>query len=255
MLILSAIIVLACSAVGLASWGITSLIKGGGKAPAGKAATSTSARVTAEAPTAAQTAEHQGRETTAAAEGGEARQAAATPTGETFSYENIDQRYVTETQRHQNFLKALGEGRVRRLDMTATDFQPAGDPDSSYVYVIISTTDNNRYDGTIVMRYTAGMWRIGAVRLSGALAGGTNYNVPSSFEADLERALDEQQPFLTKVAEGRLGYMSIDSVNRVSEGETVLTGEVASKAGSTFPATMTLKKDFCIWHITSVVCL
>lgn len=205
------------------------------------------------APTAAQTAERQGRE--ASVSGGEARQAEAVPTGETFSYTNPDQRYVTETQRHQNFLKALGEGRISRLDVTATDFQPAGDPNSSNVYVIITTTDGARTDGTIVMKYAEGKWRIGAVRLSGTLAGGTNYKVPNSFESDLARALDEQQPFLKKVAEGRLGYMSIDSVNQVGEGEVVLTGKVASKGGSTFPSTMTLKKDYCIWHITNVVCL
>jgi hypothetical protein len=176
--------------------------------------------------------------------------AAATESGQ---YTSPDQRYVSETQRHQNFFKAVGEGRVKRLDVTATDFQPVGDPNTSYVYFVLSTTDGGRSDGTFVMKYSGGMWRIGAVnQLTGSLQGGTNYDVPTTFEADLAREIEELQSFLTKVAEGRLDYMTVDSVSRPGEAETVLTGKVASTSGRVVPTELILHKDYELWHITNV---
>jgi hypothetical protein len=166
-----------------------------------------------------------------------------------------DLRYVTETQRHQNFFTALAEGQVKRLDVTATDFQPAGDPNTSYVYVVVATADGARSDGSIVMKYSGGLWRIGAVRLPGVLAGGTDLKAPDSFEADLARELSEQQDFLTKVAEGRLAYMTISSVDQTGDSEVLLTGRAASKGGNTFPAEMRLRKDYGLWHLTGIVAL
>ncbi len=95
----------------------------------------------------------------------------------------------------------------------ATDYQPAGDPNTSYLYFTLTTTDGAKHDGTMVLKYEGGMWRIGAIRqLEGDLGGGTNYVVPASFEADLAREISELQEFLTKVAEGRLDYMIWDSI-------------------------------------------
>lgn len=173
--------------------------------------------------------------------------------GEDFSYTSPEQRYVTETQRHQNFFRAVAEGRVIRLDVVSTDVRPVGDPDTSYVYFTLTTADGGTSNGTMVMKYEGGMWRIAAVaQLQGSLAGGTNYRVPESFESDLARELAELQPFLTKMAEGRLDYMAVSSVYRPSENESVLTGEVAGVGGKKVPAEMRLRRDYGIWHLTYI---
>lgn len=252
-LILVLIILLASSAVALASWQVASWIRSDSDEQAPGVTASTEVITGLSAPAAAQVAEHQGR--VGAAGGRAAADPGAERTGESDQYDSPDQRYVTETQRHQNFFKALAEGRVRGIEVITTDFQPAGDPDSSYLYVIVALSSSDRCDGTIVMKYSGGLWRIGAVRLTGALAGGTSYNVPSSFEADLSRELNEQQEFLTKMAEGRLASIRISSVSREGEAEVVLQGEAASRGGSTFPAEMRLRKDYDLWHLTDIVAL
>ncbi len=173
--------------------------------------------------------------------------------GEDFSYTSPEQRYVTETQRHQNFFRAVAEGRVRRLDVVSTDVRPVGDPDTSYVYFTLTTTDGGTSNGTMVMKYEGGMWRIAAIRqLRGSLGGGTNYPVPESFESDLAREIAELQPFLTKVAEGRLDYLAVSSASRPSENESVLKGEVAGVGGRVVPAEMRLRCDYGIWHLTYI---
>jgi len=173
-------------------------------------------------------------------------------TGEDFSYTNPDQRYVTETQRHQNFFRALAEGRIITLDITSTDYRPVGDPNTSYVYFTIGT-DSGTSSAAMVFKYENAMWRIAAInQLQGDLNGGTNYMVPSSFEDDLAREISELQPFLAKVAEGRLESMSVNSVSQPNENETILSGQVVGKGGKTVPAEMRLRKDYGLWHITSV---
>ncbi|MBN2026743.1 MAG: hypothetical protein JW854_08310 [Actinobacteria bacterium] len=173
-------------------------------------------------------------------------------TGEDFSYTTPDQRYVTETQRHQNFFRAVAEGRVNRLEVTRADVRPVGDTNSSYIYFTL-TTDGGTSNGTFVMKYANGMWRIAAInQLSGDLSGGTNYMVPESFEEDLGREIAELQPFLTKVAEGRFAYMEVYSASRPSESESVLTGVVVGKSGKTVPAEMRLRKDYGIWHLVYI---
>jgi hypothetical protein len=178
--------------------------------------------------------------------------AADTQSGEDFSYTTPDQRYVTETQRHQNFFRAVAEGRVTRLEVTSTDLRPAGEPDTSYVYFTL-TSDTGSSQGTFVMKFYGGMWRIAAInQLSGDLEGGTNYMVPASFEEDLGREIAELQPFLTKVAEGRFAYMEVHAVSRPNDSESVLTGVVVGKSGVTVPAEMRLRKDYGIWHLTYI---
>ncbi|MGQ9476793.1 MAG: hypothetical protein ACUVRX_07395 [Actinomycetota bacterium] len=173
--------------------------------------------------------------------------------GEDLNYGSPDQRYVTETQRHQNFLRAIAEGRVTRLDVVSTDVRPVGDPDTSYVYFTLSTADGGTSNGTMVMKFEGGMWRIAAVsQLRGDLGGGTNYRVPSYFEEDLAQEIAELQPFLTKVAEGRLDYLAVHSVSHPSENETVLTGVVAGVGGRVVPAEMRLRRDCGIWHLTYI---
>lgn len=173
-------------------------------------------------------------------------------TGEDFSYTSPDQRYVTETQRHQNFLRAVAEGRVLRLEATGADVRPVGDPNTSYIYFTL-TADSGLSHGTMVFKFESGMWRIAAVnQLGGDLGGGTNYLVPASFEDDLAREIAELQPFFTKVAEGRFAYMEVHSVNHPGENETVLTGVVAGKGGRTVPAEMRLRRDYGIWHLTYI---
>ncbi len=181
-------------------------------------------------------------------------EAAAFPSGEDFSLESPDQRYVTETQRHQNFFIALAEGRVKRLDAVATDYQPAGDTNTSYLYFTLTTTDGAKHDGTMVLKNEGGMWRIAAIRqLAGSLGGGTNYIVPAEFEADLAREIVELQEFLSKVAQGRLDYMIMDTYNRVSDTEAILTGRVVGIGGRVEDTQMTLRKDYNIWHLTNIV--
>jgi hypothetical protein len=175
--------------------------------------------------------------------------------GEDFSYTSPDQRYVTVTQRHQNFFKAVAEGRVTRMEVTSVDYQPVGDPNTSYVYFVFFT-DAGRSSGTFVMKFEGGMWRIAAInQLQGDLEGGTNYMVPASFEDDLAREFQELQPFLTKVAEGRFQYMTVDNYIRPSECEVILTGRVVGKSGRTEPSEMYLRKDYGLWHITNILCL
>jgi len=173
-------------------------------------------------------------------------------TGEDFSYTTPDQRYVTETQRHQNFFRAVAEGRVTRLEVTSADVRPVGDPDSSYIYFTM-TTAGGTSNGTFVMKFYNGMWRIAAInQLTGDLDGGTSYPVPASFEEDLGREIAELQPFLAKVAEGRFAYMEVHSVSRPNETESVLTGIVVGKSGKAVPAEMRLRKDYGIWHLTFI---
>lgn len=175
--------------------------------------------------------------------------------GEDFSYTSPDQRYVTVTQRHQNFFKALAEGRVTRMEVTSVDYQPVGDPNTSYVYFNFFT-DTGRSSGTFVMKFEGGMWRIAAINgLQGDLGGGTNYMVPASFEDDLAREFQELQPFLTKVAEGRFQYMAVDNYIRPSECEVILTGRVVGKSGRVEPSEMHLRRDYGLWHITNILCL
>ncbi len=174
-------------------------------------------------------------------------------TGEDFAYTSPDQRYVTETQRHQNFFRAVGEGRVLRLEVVSADVRPVGDPDTSYIKFVLTTFGGGSAGGTMVMKYDAGMWRIAAFsQLTGDLQGGTNYQVPRSFEDVLAREIAELQPFLTKIAEGKFAYMEVHGVSRPSENETVLTGVVAGKSGKTVPAEMHLRRDYGIWHLTYI---
>ncbi|MDY6794916.1 MAG: hypothetical protein SWK76_06510 [Actinomycetota bacterium] len=249
-LILVLAILLTTATVALASWGIADWIRGEPEEQVGAEAAAAPAVTEGPAPPEAESDE-----------GGDAAEeevsASGVPmTGEALQYTSPDYRYVTETQRHQNFFKALAEGQVKRLDVTATDFQPVGDPNSSYVYFTLTCTDGSRSDGMMVMKYEDGLWRIGAVRqLAGDLGGGTNYMVPASFEDDLARELRELQEFLTKVAEGRLGYLTVDSVNQTGACEVIINGTVVSKGGKVFPAEMCLRKDYNLWHITYILCL
>ncbi len=184
---------------------------------------------------------------------GEGAEAAGGSMGEPGGYSTPTQRYVTETQRHQNFFIALAEGRIRRMDIISTDFQPVGDPNSSYVYFSLATTDAGRANGTLVMKFESGLWRIAAIKgLSGSLGGGTNYRAPSSFEEVLAAELVEHQDFLTKLAEGRVRYLTVDSVSHPSENESVLYGVVVGRSGRTENGEMRLRKDYNLWHITYV---
>jgi len=247
-LLLALVVVLASAALALATWKVVDLVRGDRGGPRGEVGTTgeeegASSRGGEEAAEATETGE----------QGGEEAGAAGLPTGESFSQQTPEQRYVTETQRHQNFFIALAEGRIKRLDALATDYQPAGDPNSSYLYFTITTTDGAKHEGTMVLKYEGGMWRIAAIRqLSGELGGGTDYVVPVSFEEDLARELRELQEFLTKVAQGRLDYMVVDSVSRPSDTETILTGRVVGIGGRIENARMTLRKDYNIWHLTNI---
>lgn len=172
--------------------------------------------------------------------------------GEDFSYTTPDQRYITETQRHQNFFRAVAEGRVLRLEVTSADVRPVGDPNTSYIYFTL-ITNGGAGKGTMVMKFERGMWRIAAInQLGGDLEGGTNYMVPASFEEDLGREIAELQPFLAKVAEGRFAYMEVYGVSHPGENEAVLRGVVVGKGGKKVPAEMRLRKDYGVWHITDI---
>jgi hypothetical protein len=248
-IIIALIAVLASTTLALATWKVVDLVQGeDGGSPGTEASSALEGSGTDE--TEAPGGGTQGEEGVTAADVG----TAALPSGEDFSHDNPDQRYVTETQRHQNFFIALAEGRVKRLDAIATDYQPAGDPNTSYLYFTLSTTDGARHDGTMVLKSEGGMWRIAAVRqLAGSLGGGTNYVVPAEFEADLAREIVELQEFLTKVAQGRLDYMIMDTYNRVSDTEVVLTGRVVGIGGRVENTQMMLRKDYNIWHLTDIV--
>ncbi len=240
----------ASAAIAFGSWQVTTWIKGGNKPKVTGAKASTKLSENGSAASSGAAAEGGAQ---AAAGAGAASSDGGAVSAESGQYTSPDMRYVSETQRHQNFFKAMAEGRVKRLDVTAVDFQPVGDPNTSYVYFIVATTDGARSDGTFVMKYEGGKWRIGAVnQLSGGLQGGTKYAVPSTFEDDLAREITELQPFLIKVAEGRLAYMVVDSVSKPGEAEAVLTGKVASKGGKVVPAQIFMHKDYELWHITSI---
>ena len=252
LIILAAIILFASATVALASWGVSELLKDDSDVEVAGEVISAEEGGEADGETSADSSEG-GDEATAA---GDVDDAGVPLTGEALQYSSPEYRMVTETQRHQNFFVALAEGQVKRLDVTATDFQPVGDPNSSYVYFTIATTDGNRSDGMFVMKFEGGLWRIGAVRqLAGTLGGGTNFMVPATFEDDLARELTELQEFLTKVAEGRLASLTVDNVVRNGECETIILGTVVSKGGKVFPAEMTLRKDYGLWHITDILCL
>lgn len=248
-IIIVVITVLASTTLALAAWKIADLTRGEDGGPPGLEAASTaeggSEEVT-EDPGGGATGEDD-----MSAAGAET---AALPSGDDFAYDNPDQRYVTETQRHQNFFIALAEGRVKRLDAIATDYQPASDPNTSYLYFTLTTSDGAKHDGTMVLKQEGGMWRIAAVRqLAGDLGGGTNYVVPAEFEADLAREIGELQEFLSKVAQGRLDYMIVDNFNRMSDTQVVLTGRVVGVGGRVEDTQMTLRKDYNIWHLTNIV--
>jgi hypothetical protein len=250
-IIIALIAVLASSTLALATWKIVDLVQG---EDGGSPALEASSALEGEAAEGAEALgeDVQGEDVAAAAE----VDAAALPSGEDTSYDDPDQRYVSETQRHQNFFVALAEGRVKRLDAIATDYQPATNPDTSYMYFTLTTTDGAKHDGTMVLTRSGGLWRIAAIRqLTGELGGGTNFVVPAWFEDDLAREITELQEFLTKVAEGRLDYMIVDNVNRASDTMTILSGRVVGIGGRIEDATMTLEKDYDIWHLTEVVCL
>lgn len=248
-LVLAVVIILASAALAAAGWQVAHWVKGDSGAPvARKAATSGVEKKPAANKQAAASGE-------TAAKGGEGAEAGVERSGESSQVKTPGMRYVTETQRHQNFFKALAEGQVKRLEVTATDFMPDLDRNTSYVYAIITTADGGRSDGRIVMKYSSGLWRIGAVNLSGILSGGTNVAAPECFEADLARELKELQDFMKKTAEGRLAYMTVDAVNPVGDCEVVLTGVVASKGGKVYPSEMRLRKDYGLWHVTNILCL
>ena len=247
-IIIVVIAVLASTTLALAAWKIVDLVQKEDGGSPGTEASSAVEEGTAEAGEASGGGIEADEEASAADV-----EAAAIPSGEDFSQDSPDQRYVSETQRHQNFFIAVAEGRVKRLDAVATDYQPAGDPNSSYLYFTLTTTDGAKHSGTMVLKYEGGMWRIGAIRqLTGDLGGGTNYVVPASFEEDLAREISELQEFLTKVAEGRLDYMIWDNYNRVSDTETILTGRVVGVGGRVVDTQMMLRKDYNIWHLTDI---
>lgn len=247
-IIIALIAVLASSTLALATWKIVDLVQGDEEGPPAREASSALEGATSEDGEASGE-DAQGEDAVTAAE----VDAAALPSGEDASYDDPDQRYVSETQRHQNFFIALAEGEVKRLDGIATD---QADANTSYLYFTLTTTDGAKHDGTMVLKKEGGLWRIAAIRqLAGDLGGGTNYVVPAWFEDDLAREISELQEFLSKVAEGRLDYMIVDTVNKVSDTETILNGRVVGIGGRIEDATMTLHKDYDIWHLTEVVCL
>lgn len=252
--VMALVAVFASASLALATWKVVDLVKGGGASDGAASGGATSAM---DSPEAAANPTGEGGAAEANTGGGEASaagvEAAGLPSGEDFSHDTPTQRYVTETQRHQNFFIALAEGRVKRLDAVATDYQPAGDANASYLYFTVTTTDGRKHNGTMVLRYDGGLWRIAAIRqLTGELAGGTDYVVPANFEDDLARELSELQEFLTKVAQGRLDYMVVDNVNRPTDTLTILTGRVVGIGGRVENTRMTLRKDYNVWHLTNI---
>jgi len=243
------IAVLASSTLALATWKIVDLVQGEDEGPPALEASSAlegEAAEGAEAPGEGA----QGEDVAAAADEVDA---AALPSGDDNSYDDPDQRYVSETQRHQNFFMALAAGEIKRLDAIATD---QVDANTSYMYFTITTIDGTKNDGTMVVKNEGGLWRIAAIRqLEGDLGGGTNYVVPAEFEADLAREITELQEFLSKVAQGRLDYMIVDNVNMASDTMTILTGRVVGIGGRIENTQMTLEKDYNIWHLTNIVSL
>ncbi len=246
--IVALVVVFASASLALATWKVVDLVRGEGGTAAGESGGAPGDALSS-APGESVGAGLEGSEGTEAA----GFEAAGLPSGDDSSQSTPTERYVTETQRHQNFFIALAEGRVKRLDAIATDYQPAGDTNASYLYFTLTTADGKKHDGTMVLKYEGGLWRIAAVRgLTGELGGGTDYVVPKSFEDDLARELSELQEFLTKVAQGRLDYMVVDSVSRPSDTETVLNGRVVGTGGRVEYTRMTLRKDYGIWHLTNI---
>ncbi len=183
--------------------------------------------------------------------GGSSGELGTAATGEDFSDASPTKRYVTETQRHQNFLAAVAAGQVRRMDFISTDYQPSSDPNSSYITFSLQTADGSRSTGLMVMKQESGMWRISAVKqLSGALAGGTNYLVPAGFEEVLAAELQEHQLFFGKLAQGRVSALIVDEDQHPSDTETVLIGRVVGRSGRTENTVMYLRKDYNLWHLT-----
>lgn len=172
-------------------------------------------------------------------------------TGEDFSVDTPTERYVSETQRHQNFLAAVAAGEVRRMDFISTDYQPVDDPNSSYITFSMTLTGEARSTGVMVMKFESGMWRMAEVKqLGGGLEGGTNYLVPASFEDALAAELAENQPFFTKLAEGRVSALIVDEDQHPSDTETVLIGRVVGRSGRYENTVMYLRKDYSLWHLT-----
>ena len=166
-LIIALIAVFASTTLALAAWKIADMVRGEerGSPPEGESlvAGAESGEGGAEA----------GSAITADGSSEPGAEAAALPSGEDSSYDDPDQRYVTETQRHQNFFRAVGEGRVLRLEVVSADVRPVGDPDTSYIKFVLTTSDGGSATGTMVMKYDAGMWRIAAFsQLTGDLQGG-----------------------------------------------------------------------------------
>mgnify|MGYP000294834065 CR=1 FL=1 len=244
--ILALILLFASTTLALASWKMVDLVRGNSGTPNDQSGPSREAKPTAPSGSAAGEAAEKEADTPSEVE-------SAAAGGEGSSHTTPDQRYVTETQRHQNFFAALAEGRVKRLDVIATDYQPAGDPNTSYSYFTLSTVEGTKSDGSMVLKREGGLWRIAAIRqLWGDLGGGSSEPVPASFEEDLAREVVELQDFLTKVAEGHLDYMIVDNVVKPSDTETVLIGRVVGTLGRVQNAQMTLRKDYNLWHLTGI---
>lgn len=249
-LLIVLVVVFASTTLALAAWKIADIAGGNGDAPPDNADI---AATDGSGPAASGGSAGEADGMVAAGVETAGAEAAAMPSGEDFSQDTPEQRYVTETQRHQNFFIALAGGSIKRLDCIATDYQPAGDPDTSYMYFTVTTTGGDKHDGTMVLKHEDGLWRIAAVRqLAGELGGGTDYVVPADFEADLARELVELQEFLSKTAQGRLDYMVVDSVSRPSDTETILTGRVVGVGGRIENTRMTLRNDYGIWHLTNI---
>ena len=71
----------------------------------------------------------------------------------------------------------------------------------------------------------------------------------------MAKEISDLQPFLTKVAEGRFQYMTVENCIRPSECEVILTGRVVGKSGRVEPSEMHLRRDYGLWHITNILCL
>ena len=242
-LVVALLLLFALTAIGLATWKIV----GGGRNEGAGAEEA----VPATGNPASATGEVGSAEIPGGAGAGEVESAAVS--GEDFSMRSPEQRYVVETQRHQNFFRALAEGKIKRLDAIATEYQPAGDPNTSYLYFTVTTVEGKKSHGTMVLKFEGGKWRIAAVRqLEGELEGGTNYPVPASFEQDLARELNDLQEFLSKVAQGRLDYMVVDKVLKPSDRQTILEGKVVGIGGRVEKAKMVLNKDYEIWRLSSI---
>lgn len=244
-LVVALVLLFSLTAVGLGTWKMIDAARDGGDGAENGATTS--------AQQAGEGAALDGESGGDSSNAGSSVVESAAVSGEDFSMQTPEQRYVVETQRHQNFFKALAEGKIKRLDAIATEYQPAGDPNTSCLYFTVTTVDGKKSNGTMVLRQEGGKWRIAAIRqLDGELGGGTNYPVPAGFEQDLARELQDLQEFLFKVAQGRLDYMVVDKVLKPSDSQTVLEGKVVGIGGRVEKARMVLKKDYEIWHLSSI---